>query len=340
MRLILATLAAALTLALCPIDANAAPIREDGYVEIGGIQQWITIHGADANNPVVLMVHGGPGDPLSPFADSIYGSWQSAVTLVQWDQRGAGRTYGKSGEQPAEKMSIAQFVNDGTEVARYARNHLAQSRVILVCGSWGTILCLHMIREHPEYYSAYIANAQLVNMPAAYAETYARVLALATAAKDEQALAALTALGRPPWHAGRDFGAFGRIVRKFEEKSVTLPPAAWAITPDYAGKEDQANDDAGEDFSFGAFIGAKGDGELPNADLTSLGAKFDVPIYVVDGAEDLVAPPDLTREWFDKLSCPAKKFVLVPKAGHGPNAAIIDAMYAVLVGDVLHKTPE
>jgi hypothetical protein len=40
------------------------------FVRIGGIDQWITIKGDDCNNPVVLFLHGGPGDALSPFADS------------------------------------------------------------------------------------------------------------------------------------------------------------------------------------------------------------------------------------------------------------------------------
>ncbi|WP_219136963.1 alpha/beta fold hydrolase [Janthinobacterium sp. UMAB-60] len=39
---------------------------------INGIEQWITVTGAACGNPVILFIHGGPGNSLSPFADAIY----------------------------------------------------------------------------------------------------------------------------------------------------------------------------------------------------------------------------------------------------------------------------
>jgi pimeloyl-ACP methyl ester carboxylesterase len=71
-------------------------ISEKMFVLIGGIEQWITIKGQDGNNPVVLYLHGGPGNVMSPFADGFFKSWQRHFTLVMWDQRGAGRTYGRT----------------------------------------------------------------------------------------------------------------------------------------------------------------------------------------------------------------------------------------------------
>jgi hypothetical protein len=64
-------------------------VSEQMFVQIGGIPQWVTIKGEDRNNPVVLFLHGGPRDALSPYADSMDTGWDKSFTLVQWDQRGA-----------------------------------------------------------------------------------------------------------------------------------------------------------------------------------------------------------------------------------------------------------
>lgn len=76
--------------------ASGQAVDESGYVTIGGIRQWVVIQGQDCANPVVLIVHGGPGNPNTPFAATLFKSWTQDFTLVHWDQRGAGKTYAES----------------------------------------------------------------------------------------------------------------------------------------------------------------------------------------------------------------------------------------------------
>lgn len=68
-------------------DSAGNRIAEERFVNVNGIEQWITIKG-DRSKPVILFLHGGPGSPLSPYADAIYGGWEKDFVLVQWDQRG------------------------------------------------------------------------------------------------------------------------------------------------------------------------------------------------------------------------------------------------------------
>jgi len=52
-------------------NSVAPSIQEARFVKLGGIYQWITIRGANVDNPVLLVVHGGPGDAQSSFAQHV-----------------------------------------------------------------------------------------------------------------------------------------------------------------------------------------------------------------------------------------------------------------------------
>jgi alpha/beta hydrolase fold len=116
------------------------PVDESAYVRIGDIDQWVTIRGQDRNNPVLLILHGGPGDVTSPWGYVYFHDWEKYFTVVQWDQRGAGKTLEKSGESIASTMSIDRMMQDGLEVSAYLRQHLSQDRIVLVGHSWGSLL--------------------------------------------------------------------------------------------------------------------------------------------------------------------------------------------------------
>src|SRR5688572_22088 len=72
--------------------STAAGVDDGLFVDVGGVAQWITIRGTDRRNPVLLVVHGGPGTALSPLATAFL-PYERDWTVVQWDQPGAGRTF-------------------------------------------------------------------------------------------------------------------------------------------------------------------------------------------------------------------------------------------------------
>src|SRR4051794_15613792 len=61
-------------------------------VQLGGITQWIRVRGADASNPVLLLMQQGPGLPLindrRRFERDL--GLEGGFTVVYWDQRGTG----------------------------------------------------------------------------------------------------------------------------------------------------------------------------------------------------------------------------------------------------------
>jgi pimeloyl-ACP methyl ester carboxylesterase len=100
-------------------------IDEAMFVPIGGINQWITIRGQNRDNPVVLFLHGGPGTPTNLLDFQLSKAWTPSFTLVQWDQRGAGKTFG-SGGTSATAMTVDRI--SGEAVGRemwHGQNQIA-----------------------------------------------------------------------------------------------------------------------------------------------------------------------------------------------------------------------
>jgi predicted alpha/beta-fold hydrolase len=97
-------------------------VQEGGFVVIGNIKQWVQTRGEDRNNPVLLFVHGGPGGSTLPMSSG-WQPWEKYFTVVQWDQRGAGRTYGETGDATAPTMTLERMTQDGIEL-RPVYSHL------------------------------------------------------------------------------------------------------------------------------------------------------------------------------------------------------------------------
>ena len=322
-----------------PCASPAQKVDERGFVSIGGIKQWVTVKGDSCANPIILFLSGGPGNPLSPYSDAVYGAWTKDFTLVQWDQRGAGMTYGRSPPSPDAKLTIKQMSDDGAELAAYLAHRFGKQKVILWGSSWGSILGVHMAKAHPELFYAYLGTSQAVSYRENETVSYAKLLGLARAADDSDSLAVLEGVGAPPWADPRSFGKVRRVVRKYEAKVTTPAPKQW-WTPaaEYTTPKALADYEAGEEFSFLAFVGLNGDGMFSQVDLPNLGTEFTIPMFFVQGAQDLLFTSDVTQRYYNSLNAPQKALVLLEHAGHDPNQDVIDAQYQLLMERILPLT--
>jgi pimeloyl-ACP methyl ester carboxylesterase len=311
-----------------------SPVDQSGYVAIGGIRQWVTIKGRDCANPIVLIVHGGPGNPNTPFAEAVYGGWTGAFTLVQWDQRGSGMTFSASPPGQGEHLTIERLTQDGLEVTRHALRRLGKRRVILMGGSWGSALAVHMAQAQPNLFSAYVGTSQFVDYDEELRASYGQTLSRARAAGDQDSVAKLEGLGPPPWTNPRAFGALRRVTRIYEALSADAAPPAWFRQRE-AGYDTPAHQqayEAGEDYSYLEFVGLSGDGIGSRIDLRRLGTRFRMPVIMLQGDEDLVTPPVVSRAYFEGLTAPHKTYIRLPRTGHDPNRTMVDAQFQALLG--------
>ena len=106
--------------------ANSIAMHED--MTINGVSQRITIRGKDKDNPVLLIVHGGPGYPLLPvFYKLTEADLEDIFTVCYWDQRGSGLAYNDS--IPDSSISLTQIVDDGLELGDYLKQKLNKDKI-------------------------------------------------------------------------------------------------------------------------------------------------------------------------------------------------------------------
>jgi pimeloyl-ACP methyl ester carboxylesterase len=223
------------------------------------------------------------------------------------------------------------MAEDGIAVAEHAMARLGKTKIILVGGSWGSILGVHMVKSRPDLFQAYVGFAQVVSYQDNQSASYARTIARARAADDQALVAALEALGAPPWKNPRSYGVLRRATRKFEAQASDPAPAAWWVrSPEYDTAAMRESYQEGEDFSYLQFVGLAGDGMLSRVDLPALGSDFKVPVFMAQGAEDLVTVPEVAKRYFEGISAPEKHFVLVPRTGHDPNEALLKVLHELV----------
>ena len=64
-------------------------------VSLGNTKQSIIIRGKDRNNPILLLVHGGPGSAETPLFRYYNAALENNFIVVYWDQRACGKSYTK-----------------------------------------------------------------------------------------------------------------------------------------------------------------------------------------------------------------------------------------------------
>ena len=161
-------------------------------VILGGIEQTITIRGADPTKPVLLHLHGGPGLPSSPWAswNDYYVDLEKNFILVHWDQRGAGKSYSK--DLSADDMHIENFVNDTLELADLLCKRFGQEKIFLWGHSWGSGLGFETLRENSAPFHAFFASGVRPEWNASQRLSYEKTLKLAEQKNDEDAVETLT----------------------------------------------------------------------------------------------------------------------------------------------------
>lgn len=266
----------------------ASEIDESGFVQIGGIEQWIAIQGQDRANPVILYLHGGPGEAQSPFLDQ-FKPWTRDFTVVNWDQRGAGKTYEKNGGMPA--FNLDRVVNDAIELAEYVRRKLGKQKLVLVGQSAGSLLGLKVAQRRPDLFHACVGTAQFVSI-------------LRNSEWQEKQTDV------PHTHGGAEMKA----LHQWALKAAPDIPYIGMMTR-FTGPEDNPTP-AGAKWSAGYGFEAHNIGkEMASFDAMRDVPELSVPYILIQGRDDRLTPAAVAKSYFDAVQSKGKAYAAID-GGH------------------------
>jgi pimeloyl-ACP methyl ester carboxylesterase len=96
---------------------------------------------------VLVFLHGGPGATQTVFATETL-RWEEQVTVVQYDQRGSGKTRHRNGPAVDGQLSFGRLRLDAIDLIDALRSRLGAAKVILAASSVGSTFGLRDDRRN------------------------------------------------------------------------------------------------------------------------------------------------------------------------------------------------
>lgn len=332
-KVILIVIAAVLLLAFAIIEgARAATyfsnhitaengIDEGVYATLGGQEQYLLIRGENRDNPVLIWLHGGPASPEGYANYCFQKNLLSDYTVINWDQRGCGRTYFRNEKADPENKTATfeQLQTDLNDLVDYACQRFGKEKVIIVGHSYGSVIGSKYALTYPEKVSAFVGVGQFVSMESEI-HSYEDALSKAN-------------------EKGDDTVKMVEVYNKcINDKSLVNMLELRKYTTPYHQTEKSANTiwiglsspymnyaDARwffmTAFDMNGFLKLNQhlfDG-LMTVDIRDFGMEYEVPVGFITGAQDWTTPVKYAKDYCEAITAPEKKLVLIDGCGHAPQ---------------------
>jgi pimeloyl-ACP methyl ester carboxylesterase len=291
------------------------------------------IRGESLANPPLILLHGGPGFSEMRLFRHFNAPLEKSFTVVNWDQRGAGKSFGR--KIPRSSMTVEQFIADLDELVEAVRKRLGTGKVAIFGHSWGSALGVLYAARFPEKVAAYVGSGQIGDLQAGETSSYAFALAEAQRLDNRKALKELRAIGPPP-HTARSLRTEQMWLLRFDGRLEAR--ALWEMGRILLGRPEASILDLPNllrsfRFSIDAMCA-----EVSAIDLVKLVPALQMPVFFFLGRHDHWVPPEASVAYFDALTAPAKKIVWFEASGHDPfvdepdkfNAAMADLVRPVI----------
>lgn len=313
-------------------EALPGSIAEMHRMKLGGVEQSVTIRGRSANAPILIWLHGGPGQDETGLWRRFNASLEDHFLVVYWTQRGTGRSY--SNDIPASSMTIAQFVSDLNELVGYMQTRFGAQKVVLAGHSWGSSIAVAYAQTHPHKVSVFVGISQVVNATEGEKRSWHFTVEEAKRRGDDAAYKELLALGEPPYPTESILVQRGWL-EKFGAGSFRKPTSLVTLMWQSFGASEVTVLDGvhylqGADFSLESLAA-----ENAQVDWWNKARSFAMPVVIATGRFDRNTDADLQKEWFDRIEAPAKEHFWFEESAHSPLFEEPDKFNSMMIETVL-----
>ena len=277
-----------------PLVVAGGKIQGREAVTIGGIQQWITFQGDDDRSPVLLFLHGGPGNSAMGYADRFTSELKKHFIVVQWDQRESGKT--RTLNKSPRPLTTALFVSDAIELIKLLSGRFSNEKIYLIGHSWGGYLGLRVAAEIPELLSAYFAMSPMIHQLESERLSLQVMKDKATTDNNKVALAELGAV-EIPFKNGEQLYYHRKWLSQLMKSTTPVRKKVdqWAAT------------------WLSLF------NEASQTDFNVVAPELKCPVYFLIGSNDYQTHFSLVESYYQQVDCKEKKLYWFSESAHNPH---------------------
>jgi pimeloyl-ACP methyl ester carboxylesterase len=289
-------------------------IERKEMIMIGGIRQAIWIKGNDDSKPLLLFLHGGPGNSVMPYAEKFCNKLYQHFVVVHWDQRETGETL--KANSNGTTLTLKMFQTDTEQLVDSLLHRFGRTKLYVAAHSWGTALGFHLVKARPQQIEAFVAIGSMVNQIESEKVALSLMRAKASTLKNVTETANLSHV-EIPFKTGAQLYHHRRGLLVYHGSRISLKKSyvdAWA------------------EKWLGVF------NEASRENLFESLPDVKCPVYFMAGRNDLQTNSALAERYYQKLVAPAKGFFWFENAGHNIPSANGQKMQEIIIEKVLHSS--
>lgn len=304
-----------LFLTLIALGASAQhPIDSAFTIPINGIKQYVKIEGRDRSKPLLLFLHGGPGNSVMGYSAKFTNQLKEKFVVVQWDQRASGKT---ATLNPTEdSLTLGEFQSDTHALVAWLLSKYNQPKLYLVGHSWGTFLGFYMAKQYPELLYAYIAICPMVDQQTSERIILQKMKDNALEKNNEQEIEDLNSVHIPFENSDELF-----YHRKWLQVYMT---GKSKLTKEYLAKWSTT------------WLSVFNEASKENLNLTA--PELKCPVYFLVGRKDYQTNSMLTEKYYEQLVAPKKNIFWFENAGHSLPSSESAGMQQVIIDTIFPAT--